>query len=82
MITFSKKLYVVQDLTTKNLIGVGELRRAIFDYKEDLKASIRVNKAMSHGLWHHQMGHLSSQAFSKASSNMQSDISSKNKNEF
>ena len=34
MVTFFKKLCVIQDLATKNLIGVGEPRKGVFVYKE------------------------------------------------
>ena len=41
MVTFTKKLCEVQDLTTKNLIGVGEHRRGVFVYKDGLVEGIQ-----------------------------------------
>jgi len=73
MVTFTKKQWVVQDLTTKKQVGVGKPRRGLF---------VQANKVTSNGLWHRRMGHPSSQILSKISTNIRLDGSGKNKEEF
>jgi len=79
MITFTKKLCVVQDLTTKNLIGVGEPKRGVLVYKDGPVEGIQANQAISQELWHRRLRHPSSQALSKVSSDILINISSKHK---
>jgi len=79
MVTFFKKHCMVQDLTSKKLIGVDELHRGVFAFKEDSEINFQANKVVSYNLWHQRMGHPSCQALYKVFSNIELDIS-KNKN--
>ena len=78
IVTFTKKHCVAQDLTSKKLIRVGEPKKGIYVFKEDLGANIQVNKVISNGLWHQRLGHPSNHALSKVSSRIQVDFSSNN----
>jgi len=72
---FTTRLCVIHDLTTKNLIGVGESKRGVFICKDNPKAIIQVNKAITSELWHRRIGHPWSKALSKVSSNLQINFS-------
>jgi len=79
MVTFTKKLCVVQDLSTKNLIGVGEPRRGVVVYQDGPMEGIQANKPISQELWHRRVGRPSSQALSKVFSDILINTHSKYK---
>ena len=58
---------------------MGEPKRGVFVYKDDLKEKIQVNKVISHEVWLRMIGHPSNKAFSKVPSNIQLDSVSKHK---
>ena len=62
---FYKTLYVIQDPTTRTLIGVGESRRGVYFYKDTIAVDIQVNKVVSYDLWLCRLGHPSSHILSK-----------------
>jgi len=49
-VTFTKKLCVIQDLTTRSPIGVGEPRRGVYYLKKSLPAKIQANKVESYDI--------------------------------
>ena len=57
IVIFTRKLCVIQDPTTKMLIGLGEPSKGVYFYKESLVARIQASKVVSHFLWHRRMGH-------------------------
>jgi len=67
-LTFTRKIYVIQDHTKKTLIGSGEHRRGVYFYKKRPTTEIQANNVVTHDLWHRRMGHPSNQALSKLSS--------------
>ena len=67
-VTFTKKLCVIQDPTTRSPIGVGEPRRGVYYLKKSFPATIQVNKVDSYDTWHYRLGHPPIQALSKVSS--------------
>ena len=67
-VMFNHKLCIIQDLTTKMAIGIGEHRKGVYFYKGDATAKVQVNKVLTYDLWHRRMGHPSNQALSNLSS--------------
>jgi len=67
-LTFTSKLCVIHDLTTKMLIGSSEHRTGVHFYKESPTIQLQANKVDSHDMWHQIMGHPSTQALSNLSS--------------
>ena len=78
VVTFNRKLCMIQDPTTKMLIGSGEHRKGIYFYKGDTTAEVQANKVVAYGLWHRRMGHPSNQALLNLSS-IDSGISNNHK---
>ena len=56
-VTFPPKLCVIQDLTTRNLIGVAKPRRGVYYYKNEATDRAQVNKVSTYELWHRRLGH-------------------------
>ena len=46
-VTFNHKLCVMQDSTTKMLIGSGEHRKGVYFYKGDATVELQVNKVVT-----------------------------------
>ena len=63
-VTFTKELCVMQDLTMRNLIAVGEPRRGLYYLKNSLLTHLQVNKVVTYDILHCRLRHPSSQAFS------------------
>jgi len=59
--TFTHKLYVIQDHSLRTLIGVGEQRRGVYYFKEIQPGEVEVNRVATCNLWHLQLGHPSKQ---------------------
>jgi len=55
-VTFDRKLCVIQDPTTKMLIGSGEHRKGVYFYKGDATVDVQVNKIVTTALWHRRVG--------------------------
>ncbi|KAA8545399.1 hypothetical protein F0562_020183 [Nyssa sinensis] len=75
VVTFSPNLCVIQDRSTKNLIGVGELEDGVY-YLRTRKGekALRVTSSIRGELWHRRMGHPSSQISNFLSSLVGSDL--------
>jgi len=54
---------VIQDLTTKMLIGSDEHRKGVYFYNEGPTIQLQANKVDSHDLWHRRMGHPSTKHY-------------------
>jgi len=76
--TLTNKLCVIQDPTTRTLVGVGESRRGVYFYKDIVPIDVQVNKVVSYGLWHCRLGHPSSKALSNCFNHIQRNSSDKN----
>jgi len=75
-ITFTKKLCMIQDLTMRILIGVGEPRKGEY-FPDKSTRTVQVNKVSSYEIWHKRLGHPSSQALSNFSSSIQVELDGK-----
>ena len=58
---------MIQDLTTRSLIGVSELRRGVYYLKSSSSAKIQVNKVVSYDTWHCRFRHPSRKVLSNFS---------------
>jgi len=67
-VTFNKQLCVIQDLTIRTPIGMGEPQRGVYNFKQPTTEKVQVNKVVSHDIWHCKLGHPSRQALSYISS--------------
>jgi len=61
--TFCDDFSILQDRTSRTLIGVGEQRDVVYFYKKALVVKDQVNVMMSRDLWHNRMEHPSSEVF-------------------
>lgn len=71
-ITFTDELCILQDRTTKTLIGAGEECGGVYVFRGVI--GTRIHKAMSsrsHNLWHRRLGHPSSRVLSYLSSTVE-----------
>ena len=80
-VTFTYKSCVIQNLTTKMLIGSGEHRRGVYFYKEGAMTQVQANKVITHELWHRRLGHPSNQALSTLSAIISEVVGSSNHKE-
>lgn len=71
-VIFIKKLCVIQDLTTRSPIGVGEPKRGVYYPQQAAPDRVQVNQAITYDTWHCRLGHPSSQALSYIFSNVRS----------
>jgi len=62
--TFFDKSCVLQDRTSRTLIGVGEQRDGVYYYAGAPKVKRQVNAVASKRLWHNRFGHPSSDVLS------------------
>ena len=76
IVTFTNQHYVIQDLTSRSPIGVGELKRGVYCFKDKTATAIQVNRVSSYELWHQCLGHPSRQALSKLFSGISKSSSS------
>lgn len=74
---FTKKLCVIQHLTTRSLIGGDEPRRGVHYLQDKSTRIVQANKVYSYETWHNWLGHPSSQALSQLSSGTQVELDRK-----
>ncbi|KAK2989169.1 hypothetical protein RJ640_014132 [Escallonia rubra] len=61
-VSFSQDICVLQDRTSKSLIGLGKMHRGVFMFQPLSTATVvAVYESESYELWHRRMGHPSSQ---------------------
>ena len=64
IVIFDEDLCVIQDRTSKSLIGVGRLRGGVYCFDKFSPSTVQVNAVGSHYLWHGRLGHPSDQVLS------------------
>lgn len=63
-VTLTDKLCVIQDSTSRTLIGLGEQKEGVYVYKLFLNSVYAVSGHVSSSLWHQRLGHPSDQKLS------------------
>jgi len=59
-VTFTKRLCVIHDLTTRSQIGVGEPKRGVYYLQQAKPETEQANKVVSYDILHYRLGHPSS----------------------
>ena len=70
LVTFSDDNCVLQDCTSRTLIGAGKQLGGVYYYKEGSLGAIQVNSVRESSLWHNRLGHPSSEVLSFLSSSL------------
>jgi len=63
-VTYNDIICVIQDHTSRSLIGVGEEKRGVFWFHEVDTLSTKANAVDAGTLWHQRLGHPSPQVIS------------------
>jgi len=61
-VKFTKRLCVIQDLTMRSQIGVGEPKRGVYYLRQAKPKTEQANKVVWYDILHYRLGHPSSQA--------------------
>jgi len=64
IVIFTDELCVIQDRTSRSLIGVGELRGGVYCFNEVATGKVLANAMDAHALWHSRLGHPSNRVLS------------------